>query len=107
MYFKNVENNIINAIGISKAVHPPCYEITEEEYINLLLATVNKPEDTLEHIYRLSAETNQYEPLERTRNETVEWYIQEVINEEITLDDIPEEYRAEVEQFFPDEGGEK
>ncbi len=96
MYFKNIENNVINAVGISKVVYEPCYEITETEYNTILSVMANKPVDTLEYIYRLSAETNQYEPFARTHEEIVEWYVEKVVNGEMTTNDVPETYRKEV-----------
>ncbi len=101
MYFKNIENNVINAVGISKVVYEPCYEITETEYNTILSVMANKPVDTLEYIYRLSAETNQYEPFARTHEETVEWYVGKILNEEMTIDDVPETYREEVKAKLP------
>lgn len=103
MYFKNIEDNVINAIGISKVVYEPCYEITETEYNNLLSVMANKPVDTLEYIYRLSAETNQYEPFARTHDETVDWYVGKILNEEININDVPETYREEVKAKLPEQ----
>lgn len=101
MYFKNIENNVINAVGISKVVYEPCYEITETEYNTILSVMANKPVDTLETVYRLSAETNQYEPFARTHEETVEWYVEKVVNGEMTINDVPETYREEVKAKLP------
>lgn len=101
MYFKNIENNVINAVGISKVVYEPCYEITETEYNTILSVMANKPVDTLEYIYRLSAETNQYEPFARTHEEIVEWYVEKVVNGEMTANDVPETYKEEVKAKLP------
>lgn len=101
MYYKKIENNIILSIGILEVANDSVTEITETEYNTLLSVMANKPVDTLETVYRLSAETNQYEPFARTHEETVEWYFQKVTSGEITLDEVPEDYKAEVEAKLP------
>ena len=72
-------------------------EITAEEKTQLEAVIASKPEDTLESIYRLYAETEQYEPFARTHEETVAWYVEKVNSGEMTLEEVPEDYRAEVE----------
>lgn len=101
MYYKIVENNIITTIGTLSRANDGVTEITEIEYNTLLSVMANKPVDTLENIYRLSAETNQYEPFARTNEETVDWYFQKVTGGEMTIDDVPTEYKAEVEAKLP------
>ena len=76
-------------------------EISKADYDNLLSVVKNKPDDTLEYIYRLSAETNQYEPFARTHEETVDWYVGKILNEEMTIDDVPETYKEEVKAKLP------
>ena len=76
-------------------------EITEVKHTELSEKIKNKPQDTLEAIYRLSNETETYVPCERTHEETVAWYVEKVSCEEMTLDEVPEEYRAEVESKLP------
>ena len=97
MKYKKIEENILVAIGESKAIGEEQTEITSEEYNNILSIIQNKPEDTLESIYRLSAETNQYEAFTRTHDETVGWYVQKVISGEMTIYEVPEDYKVEVE----------
>lgn len=101
MYYKRVENNIITTVGTLEVANDSLTEITEIEYNTLLSIMANKPVDTLEYIYRLSAETNQYEPFARTHEETVEWYVEKVTNEEMTIDEVPTEYKGEVEAKLP------
>ena len=103
MYYKQIENDIITSIGTSSAIGGNQIEIFESEYNSLMEVIRNKPEDTLESIYILSAETNQYEAFTRTHDETVEWYVQNVINGEITIDEVPVDYKAEVEAQIPTE----
>ena len=103
MYYKQTDNNIIIAIGISSVAGRNQIEISETEYNSLMGVIQNKPEDTLESIYRLSVETNQYEPFTLTRKETVDWYVQKVASEEMTLDEVPTEYKEEVEALIPSE----
>lgn len=99
MFYKTIENNIITELGYPTA-QSNSTEITEEEYNTILSVIANKPEDTLETIYILSAETNQYKPYTRTHNETVEWYAQKVISKEITLEEVPAEYYNEVYEII-------
>lgn len=101
MHYKIIENNIITTIGTLNRANDSVIEITETEYNTLLSVMANKPVDTLEYIYRLSAETNQYEPFARTHEETVEWYFQKVTNGEMTINDVPETYREEVKAKLP------
>lgn len=101
MYYKTVDNNIITTVGTLNRANDSVVEITETEYKSLLSVMANKPVDTLEYIYRLSAETNQYEPFARTHEESVEWYLEKVTNEEMTINDVPETYREEVKAKLP------
>ena len=102
MYYKQIENNIIILIGTSNRIDTETMiEISKADYDNLLSVVKNKPDDTLEYIYRLSAETNQYEPFARTHEETVDWYVGKILNEEMTIDDVPETYREEVKAKLP------
>ena len=101
MLYKYIENGIIVYVGKSNRIPSNGVEITEEKY-NSLIETVNKaPEDTLEAIYRLSNETETYIPCERTHEETVDWYVEKVSGGEMTLDEVPDEYRSEVESKLP------
>lgn len=101
MYYKQVENGIILSIGTLEVANESLTEITETEYNTLLSVMANKPVDTLETVYRLSAETNQYEPFARTHEETVEWYVEKVANGEMTINDVPETYKEEVKAKLP------
>ena len=103
MYYKQIDNNIIISIGTSSAIGVNQIEISESEYDSLMEVIRSKPEDTLESIYRLSAETNQYEAFTRTHDETVEWYVQKVTSGEMPIDEVPEDYKAEVEAQIPTE----
>ena len=104
MNYKYIENGIITYIGESNRIPTGGVEITPEEKAQLEAAIAAKPADTLESIYRLSAETEQYEPFARTHEETIAWYVEQVNNGEMTLEEIPEDYRAEVEaQINPTE----
>ena len=55
----------------------------------------------MEYCYRLSNETEEYIAMSRTHEETVDWYVQAVSNGEMTLEEVPEEYRSEVEAKLP------
>ena len=100
MFYKIVENGYITMIG-SPNVPSNGVEITAEKHTELT-ATINaKPQDTLEAIYRLSNETEEYIAIPRTHSETVDWYVQAVSSGTMTIEDVPEEYRAEVEANLP------
>lgn len=76
-------------------------EITEAKHIELSEKIKNKPQDTLEAIYRLSNEIEEYVPCERTHDETVDWYVQEIVAGNITIENVPEEYKEEVTAKLP------
>ena len=100
MFYKIVENGYITMIG-SPNVPSNGAEITEAKHTELSEKIKTKPEDTLEAVYRLSNEIEEYVPCERTHEETVDWYVEKVSGGEMTLDEVPEEYRAEVEAKLP------
>ena len=74
MYYKEIEDNILVAIGESKAIGEGQTEITSEEYNNILSVIASKPEDTDTIIYKLHADTLEYvaydRPAEPTPTET-------------------------------------
>lgn len=100
-YYKTIENGIIVYIGESNRIPTGGVEITAEEKAKLEAVISAKPADTLEYVYRLSAETEQYEPFARTHEETVAWYVEKVNSGEMTLEEVPEDYRSEVEAKLP------
>ena len=75
------------------------YEISKEECESLLVTIQNKPIDTFESVYELK-ESGMYEARERTHEEVIDWYVQIVLIGTITLEDVPEEYRSEVESLL-------
>ena len=101
MFYKIAENGYITMIGKSQIVPSNGVEITEAKHTELSNTIKARPQDTLEAIYRLSNETETYVPCERTHDETVDWYVEKVNSEEMTLDEVPEEYRSEVEAKLP------
>ena len=88
-------------IGSGSAIHETQTEITAEDYNRLYALTQNVPVDTFESVYYLDAETETYLPRERTHEEIIEWYMQLVQFGTVKLEDVPEEYRAEVEAQMP------
>ena len=100
MFYKIVENGYITMIG-SPNVPSNGVGITEAKHTELSNTIKTRPEDTLEAIYRLSNETEEYVPCERTHEETVDWYVQAVSSGTMTIEEVPEEYRAEVEARLP------
>lgn len=101
MLYKYIENGIIVYIGESNRIPSNGVEITQEEKAKLEAVIASKPADTLESIYRLSAETEQYMAFARTHEETVAWYVEHVNIGEMTIEEVPEEYRSEVEAKLP------
>ena len=82
-YYKKIKDGEIIEFGTHSLIVPTgAVEITEEEYA------------------ALAAE------FEEHRAKVAEC-VRKIRSGEIALDDVPEEYRAEVERFFPDEGGER
>ncbi len=96
MLYKYIENGIIAYIGESNRIPSNGVEITSEEKAQLEAVIASKPADTLESVYRLS-ESGQYVAFTRTHEETVAWYVEKVNSGEMTLEEVPEDYRAEVE----------
>lgn len=101
MFYKIVENGYITMIGKTQRVPSNGEEITEEKHTELSNTIKARPQDTLEAVYRLSNETEEYVPCERTHDETVDWYVQAVSSGTMTLEKVPEEYRSEVEAKLP------
>ena len=101
MFYKIVENGYITMIGKSQRVPSNGVEITEEKHAELSNTIKARPQDTLESVYRLSNETETYVPCERTHEETVDWYVEKVSGGEMTLEEVPGEYRSEVESKLP------
>jgi hypothetical protein len=101
MYYKVIENNIITMIGTLSRINDSVTEITEIEYNNLLAIMKKAPQDGAEYGYHLSAETLQYEFYVKPREEAVDWYVGKILNEEMTIDDVPETYREEVKAKLP------
>lgn len=101
-YYKTIENGVITMIGSGSAIHDTQTEITKEEYDALLAVIQNKPEDTFESVYFL-AESGMYEARERTHDEIIDWYVMVVQLGTVKIEDVPTEYRAEVESRLPQE----
>lgn len=101
MFYKIAENGYITMIGKSQRVPSNGEEITEARHTELSNTINTRPQDTLESVYRLSNETETYAPCERTHEETVDWYVEKVSGGEMTLEEVPEEYRSEVEAKLP------
>ena len=72
MYYKEIEDNILIAIGESKVIGEGQIEITAEEYNNILSIIQNKPEDTETIIYKLHADTLEYVGYDRPEEPVIE-----------------------------------
>ena len=101
MLFKYIEDDIIVYLGKGNKIPVNGVEITEAKHTELSEKIKNKPQDTLESIYRLSNETEEYVACKRTHEETVDWYVEKVSGGEMTLEEVPDDYRAEVEAKLP------
>ena len=101
MFYKIVEEGYITMIGKSQRVPSNGDEITEAKHAELSNTIKARPDDTLEAVYRLSNEIEEYVPCERTHDETVDWYVQAVSSGTMTLEEVPEDYRTEVEGKLP------
>ena len=72
MYYKTIKDNILIAIGTSSAIVGNQIEITADEYNNILSVIASKPADTETIIYKLNAETLEYEPYDRPEEPVIE-----------------------------------
>lgn len=107
MYYKIENNGIIAMIGKASIIAKTAEEITEEKYNEIMATIQNKPDDTLETAYYLSAETETYAGRNTTHDEKVDWYVSAVINEQMTIGQVPEEFREEVKAKLPQSETEK
>lgn len=101
-YYKQMENGIITMIGSGSAIHETQTEITKEEYDSLMAVIQNKPMDTFKSVYELK-ESGIYEGRERTEEEKVQWYVQEVQAGIVAIEDVPVEYQEAVQAQMPQE----
>ena len=101
MLFKYVDNGIIVYLGEGDKIPTNGVKLTKEKYAELSAKTKTAPKDTLEYCYRLSNETEEYIAIPRTHSETVDWYVQSVSSGEMTLEEVPEKYRSDVESKLP------
>lgn len=102
MYFyKVIQDGIITQIGSGSKETKQFTPITQEEHERLGEIMTSKPEDTLEQKYVLDAETESYKAIETTHEDKVDWYRKAVEKGDMTIDDVPEEYRTEVEAKLP------
>ena len=100
-YYKVIENGVITAFGCQPSEVNVQNPITPEEYDILMETYTNKPENTFESVYYLDAETEIYLSRERTEEEKVDWFVEVVSTGTVKLEDVPTEYRAEVEALMP------
>lgn len=74
---------------------------TEEEYNELMKVISDRPVNTFETVYRFNHETKMYEGFERTEEEKIDWFVEVVSLGTVKLEEVPVEYRAEVENRLP------
>lgn len=99
-YYIFVKNNTIYSVLSGLEVPAEAKEITKKKY-DKFMEMQNPPDDTLETRYYLSAETETYVERETTHTEKVDWYVNKVLGEEMTIDEVPTEYKTEVEAKLP------
>ena len=100
-YYKVIQEGIITQIGSGSKETKMFTPITQEEHERLSEIMTSKPEDTLEQKYVLDAETESYKAVETTHEDKVNWYFNSVQKGDMTVDDVPEEYKSEVESLLP------
>lgn len=74
---------------------------SEEEYSELREIINNRPVNTFETVYFLNHDTKMYEGRERTHDEIVDWFVQMVQADAVKLEEVPTEYRTQVEAMMP------
>lgn len=102
--YKQIENGVIATIGKSSVIPSNGMEITEEKYDEIMAVIQSRPDDTLDVHYYLSAETETYVGRETTHEEKVDWYVNAVITGTMTIEDVPAEYKAEVQAIIDSQG---
>lgn len=100
-YYKVVKDGIIEMIGSGSKETTLFTPITEDKYEELQAIMKLKPDDTLEEKYLLDDETEMYIGIETTRYEKCQCYANAVTSGELTIDDVPEEFKADVESLLP------
>ena len=70
--YKQIENDVITAIGKSTVIPSNGVEITEEKCNEIMAVIQSRPDDTLDVHYYLSAETESYVGRETTHDEKVD-----------------------------------
>jgi len=96
MFYKVIENGVITSLHQSAAQPPNGEQITNEKYNEILTTIRSRPEDTLESVYKLMNASEQYEPFARTHEQTVDWYVGQVLSGQMEIDAVPADYKAEV-----------
>lgn len=102
MFYKVIDNGVIISLHQSAAQPLNGEQITNEKYNELLATIRSRPEDTLTSIYKFMNASEQYEPFARSHEQTVDWYYTQIMTEQMTIDDVPEDYKAEVQAKLPE-----
>lgn len=102
-YYKTVNSDGIILAVLSCSTSPKeAISIDYDTYQNLIAVIQSKPADTLESVHKLSDKTGNYVAYERSHSEVVDWYCMEVMSGRMAIDDVPEEYQAEVKTLLPE-----
>ena len=102
-YYKQIVDGVVMLYGCPTKPDSIAEEdfITKEKYEELRVKFSEAPEDTFESVYYFDWETETYLPRPRTHEEVIDWYVQIILIGTVALDEIPQEYRAEVEARMP------
>ena len=102
MYFyKIVIDGFITQIGSGSKETTMFTPITQEDYERLGDIMLSKPEDLLEQKYVLDDETESYKAIETTHEDKVDWYMKAVERGEMTIEEVPEEFKEEIKAQLP------
>lgn len=100
-YYKEVIDGIITMFGSMSRPTEIYEDISEEKYKELEEKKQNKPSNTLDVKYVLDNETEEYIEVETTHDEKVMWYVSAITDGTMTIDDVPEEFKSDVQALLP------
>lgn len=102
-YYKYVKNDVIEFVGSMSRKTELYSDISYEKYEELDKKLNNIPKRTLDFKYQLSNKTEEYIRVETNHDEKVQWYVNAVLNDTITLDEVPEDFIDEVNALISEE----
>ena len=102
-YYKTINDGVVtlNGCNVKPDSIPEEDFISPKKYEELCAKFREAPENTYESVYYFDWETETYLPRERTEAEKVDWFVQVVQIGTVKLEDVPAEYKTEVESRLP------